>query len=197
MSRLIIDLLARFWNELYCIHLYELVNWTPKLDTYSSSLNCEKVKMIRNRSKVLWRTILLMHTPHNVHTCTLYNYASFQNSTFLHYKWMRCLTALQARKIGSIKTLKKILIKTQVVIRTPVPTYGSDSAGRGKCLFYVLFSKKVEPPFDQTWLFRIDCSIDNDQIWVLHPGKIIGRPWNFFFGTLLWSSFYHTCQFLS
>ena len=106
-----------------CIHLYELVNWTPKLDTYSSSLNCEKVKMIRNRSKVLWRTILLMHTPHNVHTCTLYNYASFQNSTFLHYKWMRCLTALQARKIGSIKTLKKIPIKTQVVIRTPVPTY--------------------------------------------------------------------------
>ena len=75
--------------------------------------------------------------------------------------------------------------------------YGSDSAGRGKCLFYVLFSKKVEPPCDQTWLFRIDCSIDNDQIWVLHPGKIIGRPWNFFFGTLLWSSFYHTCQFLS
>ena len=58
--------------------------------------------------------------------------------------------------------------------------YGSDSAGRGKCLFYVLFSKKVEPPCDQTWLFRIDCSIDNDQIWVLHPGKIIGRPWNFF-----------------
>ena len=113
---------------------------------------------------------------------------------------MRWVRIIKSRNIKLI-----LIVKTQFLIQWTFHvyrsflkyTYGSDSAGRGKCLFYVLFSKKVEPPCDQTWLFRIDCSIDNDQIWVLHPGKIIGRPWNFIFGTLLWSSFYHTCQFLS
>ena len=112
-------------------------------------------------------------------------------------RWVRII------KNRNIKLI--LIVKTQFLIQWPFHvyrsflkyTYGSDSAGRGKCLFYVFFSKKVEPPCDQTWLFRIDFSIDTGQIWVLDPGKIFGRPWKFFLGTLPWSSFYHICQFLS
>ena len=63
-------------------------------------------------------------------------------------RWVRII------KNRNIKLI--LIVKTQFLIQWPFHvyrsflkyTYGSDSAGRGKRLFYVTFFLKVEPPFD-------------------------------------------------
>ena len=59
--------------------------------------------------------------------------------------------------------------------------YGSVSAGREKCPFYVIFFLKVERSCDQTWWDRFYCSIDFGYLWLLGHQNTSRRTSEFFF----------------
>ena len=57
-----------------------------------------------------------------------------------------------------------------------MPPYMSVSAGRGKCLFNVLFFLKVKPPCDQTWWYRFNFAIDFGYLYLGDPEKPFSWP---------------------
>ena len=152
---------CRDWKYIVYVLFEDPVGFKHWIPTWNNTMLC-LVSLIRPRSSIglswkiknlIWNYIILTNTNEITLSWQIHMKLHFPNKYILTNTFETTLSWQIFKKLHDFDKCKwnHMILTNAYETTLSWLTYGSVSAGRGKCLFNVLFFLKVKPPCDQTW----------------------------------------------